>query len=614
MRSGKESLVCLVFLVLISSLPRIPSVNAEVSSSSLSIGRVIFEGGGIPVETIAEKADLYMSHFEQGWRVAEIKSLNPKVICLLYRDIRAVSEESDEYRKFLDSGWILKDANGMRIHSKFSLSKWIVDPGNLAYQQWVANWLKTYMDRYGYDGAFLDNCLPSTEYMYSTEPGPAINPRTGNAFTSEEFKQAMISLVDRIKAAVGSRLVVGNGIYHGERFFQSGRHQNYVDLLLNSAIDGIESEGWIMDRDAAEWYSEDKWLKSIEFAVWLENNFLNKGQVFLPVTQNAEPYNNQGESLPSGCTKNQYVAYSFASLLLAASSNHHYINFGYYLNSYVDTLFNLDLGTPLGSYYMVQGTHVYARDFTKVKVFVNPTTQTYTVPLDAQYQNLDGTPATSPLTVKPHTGVILKRTGEIPPQTTFESGFETGSFSEWDGTFVTGGESAAVVTTLPYQGTYHARFRTDGGASTARAYCIKSLAGMSEIHVRMYVYVRDGLPLSAGHALWLIQLEGSDGSLLASYGIKADQTGTKWACMRGSSNAYAASGPGEGRWYLVEAVFKKASSGKTVILYVDGTEVASLSPATSSASSVAKAQVGIAYNNPGYAFDIYVDNVTIDIK
>ena len=105
------------------------------------------------------------------------------------------------------------------------------------------------------------------------------------------------------------------------------------------------------------------------------------------------------------------MAYNFASLLLGATrSNTHYINFGYYQSNYLDSLFAIDPGSPLGSYYMVSGTHVYTREFSNIKVLVNPTYQGYSVSLDGSFETIDGTPLGSTIWMSPHTAMILIRT------------------------------------------------------------------------------------------------------------------------------------------------------------------------------------------------------------
>jgi len=406
----RKSLLCGILILIVMVPYPIQSIQAQTDSRPF-IKRVIFAGGDFSSAEIAEKADFYMCHIEAAWRVAQIKARNPDVICVLYRNVRSIRRWDPEWSTAVNNNWILKDAYGKYIYSD-GYSEYIVDKGNSHYQQWVANWLKDRVEQYGYDGVYLDCSLYSTigEHCWGTNwkegtAGPPINPRTGRLYTDDDQKAAEISLIDTIKDVVG-KTIVCNGIYHGERFFQ----REYDDVILGarSDLDGILSEGWLSALASPEWYSEGKWKDSIDFVVWLENNFLGGGRMFHPIAHLAEPFNNQGPTLPAGCTQKQYVAYNFASLLLGATrSDTHYINFGYYQSNYLDSLFEVDPGSPLGSYYMVSGTHVYAREFSNIKVLVNPTYQGYSVSLDGSYETLDGSPVGSTIWMSPHTGTIL---------------------------------------------------------------------------------------------------------------------------------------------------------------------------------------------------------------
>jgi len=406
----RKPLLCAILILIVIVPYPIQSIQAQTDSRPF-IKRVIFEGGDFSSAEIAEKADIYMGHVEQGWRVAQIKARNPDVITLLYRNVRSIRSWDPEWSTAVYNNWILKDAYGTYIYSSL-YREYIVDKGNSNYQQWVANWLKDKVEQYGYDGVYLDctvyptigeNCW-GTNWKAGTA-GPPINPRTGLLYTDDDQKAAEISLLGTIKDILGKKIVC-NGIYHGERFFQ----REYDDILLGARydIDGILSEGWLSDINYPDWYSESKWKDSIDFVVWLENNFLGGGRMFHPIAMSAEHIPNQGPSLPAGCTSQQYVTYNFASLLLGATrSDTHYINFGYYQSNYLDSLFEVDPGSPLGSYYIVSGTHVYARDFSNIKVLVNPTYQGYSVQLTGSYETIDGTPVGSSIWMSPHTGMIL---------------------------------------------------------------------------------------------------------------------------------------------------------------------------------------------------------------
>ena len=622
----------------------IPAANA--AESDLVIKRAFYETDSHSNNVIVQSSDLYLNHYQVGFKIPSIESAKPSQITLLYRNVRVVKNYESEFQTFVNNNWILKDSRGNMIRSTYSSSQYIVDKGSSSYQRWVANWIKSYIDRYGYDGVFIDCAVYSTigEDLWGTTASGAINPRTGRLYTDAEYRQAEISMINTIKDTIGSKLVIGNGIYDGTRFFQ----RDYDQILLNSKIDGVMSEGWLMTLDNPQWYSESKWKDSVDFEVWLENNFLPKGKIFIPTCQNVESYDQVGTRLPSGCTSEQYALYCFSSVLLGASrSGSTYLNLGsYILRSYPQSLFDIELGTPTGNYYMTTGTHVYTRDYTKTKILVNPTSTTYTVNLDQTYRTPEGQTISGRVTMYPHTGRILERLGTTPaptptptptpspsPQPTptptptpnppppsssiiFSDNFEANSFSRWDGQTTTTGESVYITRASwgapVYDGSYCARFRTDGEYDTARSYVYKNVGSRSTIYARAEINFDTGLALDSWNALWTIQFIDSSGSIIASYGVRADRNSAKWACMYGDETHYATFGPQQDRWYTVEAMFTRSSYGNTVAIYIDGTQAASFSVNTSGENNIAEVRIGIPYNAPGYTSAIYADSVVID--
>ena len=195
----------------------------------------------------------------------------------------------------------------------------------------------------------------------------------------------------------------------------------------------------------------------------------------------------------------------------------------------------------------------------------------------------------------------------------FADGFESGDFRAWTGVTNTTGGSANVVSSRPHSGSYSAQFNINSGNGTRRVYCYKNLTGMSELYASAYVYVADGLPLVNGQSLWLIQLTNSSDATVGSFGIRADASGTRWAIQYSNwPYVLGASGPSEGNWYLVEAYYKNSVSGKTLIILVDGVEVASLSQDTGGSNDVTLARFGIGYYSGTSAASVYIDDITIN--
>jgi hypothetical protein len=625
----KGTIAIIIAALFLNSISVISVPSASAADSTLVMKRAFFETDNHPNSVIIENSDLYLSHYQVGFKIPSIESSKSSQITLLYRNVRVVNDYSPEFQTFLKNNWILKDAYGNLVRSTANPSQYIVDKGSSSYQQWVASWINNYVYQYDYDGVFLDCSVYSTagENLWGTNvyTTGAITPRTGRLFTNEEHKQAEIALINRIKYTIGAKLVIGNGVYEGERFFL----RDYDDILLNSMIDGVVSEGWLMTYNNPYWYSEAKWLENIKFAAWLESNFLPQGKIFIPAMQNVEQYDGGGTRLPPGATAEQYALYGFSSLLLAATkSGSTYINFGsYMLKEYPQSMFKIDLGIPIGNYYMISGTHVYTRDFTKTKILVNPTYTTYTVYLDGNYRTPEGQTVSSSITMYPHTGLILERmstqsTATYGPtqssSTAFSDNFESGNFGGWNKQFTTEGESAYVTRIswgAPiYEGYYCARFRTDGQYSIARSYIYKDVDSTANIYASAKINYDNGLSLNRWDALWTIQFVDSRGSVIASYGVKANRDSPKWAVMCGSQTNFASFGPRQDTWYTIETMFTKSSSGDTLAMYVDGTKVASIMVSSGEEDNIVGVRIGIPYNDAGYTSAIYADSIIIGHK
>lgn len=362
----------------------------------------------IELEEIASNFDIFScfpEHF--GPRINDLKAMNPDLIALLYRNYRAVYLGTDEYRTALNNGWLLRDRAGTIVRSTQWYNNIMVDIGNPNYQNFIVNWIKENIIRYGFDGVWFDNgfAVRNDEIWFGLTADP-INPRTGKGWTGEEIKQACIQVHNKLKNAIGSKLDVPNAIFNGHRFWT--RFDDYMDLLDNTSVDGLMSEGmWFAYN--GRWFTVQEWLESLNFSVWIQNYFLTPRKVFWMQCEVVTV-----GRLPSGCTYYQMIDYAFSSSLLGLKGVNNYIEFfesynrgSFFLNNYVEVRHNLVLGEPLNDYYKIEGTLVYSRDFTNVKVLVNPTFDSYTINLGQFFKTLEGEEI-SVIELDPHTGVVLK--------------------------------------------------------------------------------------------------------------------------------------------------------------------------------------------------------------
>jgi len=376
--------------------------------------------GEYDAQTIANTFGMSQSWSSPDWpqhpewdytaKMNQVHALNPNYKALVYRNLKDIYDYwTDEWNLTNNSGWLLKNASGSYLRSPTWPENYLVDITNPDYQKWVANTIKSWINQYPFfDGVFADNSIGSDagEWTWDSTSRP-INPKTGTYFTDEEIRNAYIQLHREIKNAIGSKTLVCNGIWNGNRFYE--RFSSYNEIISNSPLDGIMSEG-LWYADGGSWFSENDWLNSLNFLVWIQDNFLKNhlDRYFIGVFYSTG-------TLPQGCTQEQMTLYGFASTLLGAKNSQNYVSIGgdvyKYPNllAFVQRLRNIDIGYSENDYHVISGTHVYARDFSKAKVLVNPTASSYTVSLDGNYKTLDGTTVSS-ITMNAHMGTILLKT------------------------------------------------------------------------------------------------------------------------------------------------------------------------------------------------------------
>jgi hypothetical protein len=343
-----------------------------------------------------------------------VKSLNPNYNALVYRNVHTMDSSDPDWNLAKANGWLLKDANGNYIHGGYSPYLYILDVGNPGYQQWVAAKIKSYLAACPYlDGVMTDGGIVANAIEFRSWGSQIpINPRTNAPFTNAEVMNSYLGLHTAIKNAIGSKILVANGIWDGHLFYDN--YNAYADFLSRSPLNGPTSEGcWY--RGGGAWMTEGDWLQSLNMVVWMQDNWLkNHPERFFGTTCGAGPQ----WTMPSGATHEQMMLYGFCSMMLGIE---------YPLQNIMDFSFNgaqssvpaslmqlekklhdLDIGEPLADYYKIISTSVYVRDFVKGKVLVNPTPTSYTVLLNETYTNFyDNSIVTSSITVPADTGLVL---------------------------------------------------------------------------------------------------------------------------------------------------------------------------------------------------------------
>ena len=182
-----------------------------------------------------------------------------------------------------------------------------------------------------------------------------------------------------------------------------------------------------------------------------------------------------------------------------------------------------------------------------------------------------GTQLTTVVEVADNMEVTATFTVDLP--NLFEDGFESGDFSKWNGTSLTSGETATIVSTLAHHGTYSARFTTNGGGATERAYSYvnSGLNPQTELYVRGYFNIESGLPmLDTDDRFNFFSFLNSSSATIASAGVRRIGTSDVWSITGVAGTWNANTGPSSNQWYCIEFYIKIGAPNGALTMWIDG--------------------------------------------
>jgi len=163
------------------------------------------------------------------------------------------------------------------------------------------------------------------------------------------------------------------------------------------------------------------------------------------------------------------------------------------------------------------------------------------------------------------------------PGIIFEDGFESGDFSAWDATDTSTGDTAEVITTDPYRGTYHANFKTDGSDWSEAAYSYEIFTVQPIVYTRSYIKFNKGLPQYDDRFIEFTVLfaPGANKVAIAKVAKSTDVWRLDYFKNGSMVSLDADFGPSLDTWYCVELYIKISGTAGEVKLYVDGLQVLS---------------------------------------
>ncbi|MEM3090527.1 MAG: heparin lyase I family protein, partial [Candidatus Bathyarchaeia archaeon] len=160
--------------------------------------------------------------------------------------------------------------------------------------------------------------------------------------------------------------------------------------------------------------------------------------------------------------------------------------------------------------------------------------------------------------------------------TIFQSGFETGDFSEWTATEQPNG-IASVQSITKHHGNYAAKFETTSTAVGSYAAAYKNIAATSLVYMRFYLYL-DNLPGVNNSRLLYGQLHNvANGYILLFYVNRGSIGNLRWELRLwtgGTLVSYYSANENiqTNQWYCVEMKLKVHGTQGEIALWIDGVQ------------------------------------------
>lgn len=289
-------------------------------------------------------------------RVERLHSVNPSLKLLVYNPGPYLNSSSPEYAATMREHpeYFARDKHGKLITVPKFPKLTLMDQG-------VAGWRELHTRlavqlAAKSDGVYIDS-LGAAPMGTGYTTGQPVKPSTKVAYTATEWIDLGRQVLNSIKAAVGSKYVMFNGLSDG------GRYKKESAPLANSTADGGMSESFVRHATKpANYYPSATAFKD---ELDQMTSMASKGKAFFAWTK-----------LWTGATEKERSdmgTFALATYLLGKSEKTY---FNYLPNDSSDrtTIFyanqQANIGAPTGNYTVVNG--VYSRNFANGKVTVDP--------------------------------------------------------------------------------------------------------------------------------------------------------------------------------------------------------------------------------------------------
>jgi hypothetical protein len=451
-----KQLITLVISFYIFALP------IEVSASNIFLTSYSFDDA--QATSIASKYYLIATKLSESSAVTTIKNTNPQAKIIHYDN--ALTHGDDYYVYDTVSGnRIVHDDWGWYLH----------DISDANYRASLANFIASNLATYSqFDGVFLDDCWYNISASVFHQEGTSDDPSLPQDLI-DNWRSSMISLLQEIKTAIGSKLLILNCGWYASNYFP------YADGIMDENFAHANWEG------PNEFLSVDSWKNHLNAL----NNVVASSKYYLAQS-----------GVSDGATQgqiNKLVNYCYSSFLMGIPANnaygkHYFCPSIYYTDYYWYSFWEINLGNPTGDYFEVSGiTNCFRRDFDNGIVLVNPTDNaTGNFDLGGTFYTLDAVAVTQ-ANLSAREGLILFN-NEAPTDIGLSSAIvaenqpvptEVGTFSTIDpdpgdthtyslvagpgaddnASFTISGDSLRTADVFDYEtkNTYYIRVQTDDG-------------------------------------------------------------------------------------------------------------------------------------------------------
>lgn len=324
-------------------------------------------------------------------------------------------------------------ANNEHIYPNDFRGNVLMNPRDSTWRQSLVNKCRVRLSQANFDGCYFDTIGIAPVTASYVSPSVAIDPNKDKPWTEQDYLDEMVSEMQAVKTGNPGTLIYGNGLAKGSAYFEKNTKSLFSTV---GGLDGCLAEIFVKDPLKAPNDTEAAWKQNVDML--LDAAAKNK-TVLVTVKAWENPPASRAQ-------KDVWHKFALATFLLG-SSDKAYFNFTYENTTTSPSTYNswwsTDIGTPTDSYH--KDGSVYIRNFTKVKVVVNPTDSAVTYQLGGNYTALGSTQTISSITLPARTGEVLSAVavgGGGTQSNTQQTGSNTGTKDKKSTT--TGGSSGAT--------------------------------------------------------------------------------------------------------------------------------------------------------------------------